>query len=175
LPTTDGGSKQDLEEPSPSSCVSDEGSWEPACFRTRAGSRLSFTAGFSTKDRGTLRHRRRRTRRRDDSDEKHRKDKGAAAPFDCALGDRPSMGRGEWAAGCFQNAPSAGWFLLPPLRSFRGTRRKSPTQYCGTPSFLLIRERRRRAPRLSLLRAVAAASILRNYQRCKASLDLHGE
>jgi hypothetical protein len=29
------------------------------------------------------------------------KDKGAAAPFDCALGDRPSTGEGEWAAGCF--------------------------------------------------------------------------
>jgi hypothetical protein len=29
------------------------------------------------------------------------KDKGAAAPFDCALGDRPSTGEEEWAAGCF--------------------------------------------------------------------------
>jgi hypothetical protein len=43
------------------------------------------------------------------------KDKGAAAPFDCALDDRPSTGEGEWAAGCFQNAPGAGWFLLRSL------------------------------------------------------------
>src|SRR5262245_8508349 len=38
------------------------------------------------------------------------KDEGVAI-LDYALDNRPSTGRGKWAAGCFPNAPGVSWFL----------------------------------------------------------------